>query len=193
MQALFACASEKWAPGIGDPTIGGWLTVAAYAVAAILAFRRAGDAFAALPVADGRAAAFWLTIAGILILLGINKQLDLQSLMTALGRCHARAEGWYEARGGVQRAFVIAGAAGAGLAAAAFAFAFRKIAARRPLVIAGLAGLLAFVLIRMTSIHAADALINARLAGLKANWILEIGALGLVIAGARGRRQAGSR
>jgi len=30
--------------------------------------------------------------------LAVNKQLDLQSFLTALGRCDARLQGWYETR-----------------------------------------------------------------------------------------------
>ena len=58
------------------------------------------------------------------------------------------------------------------------------------LPIAGLALLLSFVLIRAASFHHMDQFLRFRLAGLKMNWILELGAISLVaMAAARHRRR----
>ena len=48
----------------------------------------------------------WATVVFYLVALGLNKQLDLQSLLTAVGRDIAVAQGWYAQRKGVQLVFV---------------------------------------------------------------------------------------
>jgi len=86
-----------WRPGIGDPTVMGWVTVGAYAVAAAVAgvaAHRARGAAAPHPGPDRT----WLLVAGLMALLCVNKQLDLQSLFTDLGRVLAREQGWYARR-----------------------------------------------------------------------------------------------
>jgi hypothetical protein len=40
--------------------------------------------------------------------LGVNKQLDLQSALTELGRILATDGGWYDSRHRVQRVFILA-------------------------------------------------------------------------------------
>ena len=51
---------------------------------------------------------FWLTLALLLLFLGINKQLDLQTLLNDIGRRKARAEGWYGNRRYYQTMFIAA-------------------------------------------------------------------------------------
>ena len=87
---------DRWTPGIGDPSVVGWATVFAYFAAAILAYRavrihKAEPSHTALRT-------FWLITALAMFFLGINKQLDLQSLFTQLGRDMAVNQGWYEQR-----------------------------------------------------------------------------------------------
>src|SRR5262245_63104416 len=103
-------ADGRWRPGIGDPTPLGWLTVAAYAVAAALCARAA--------LREGRSGprGFWWGLAAALALLGVNKQLDLQTLLMQVSRDLARAQGWYDRRQAYQRLF-IGGVAVAALAA----------------------------------------------------------------------------
>ncbi|RYG87135.1 MAG: hypothetical protein EON58_21005, partial [Alphaproteobacteria bacterium] len=76
---------------IGDPDIVGWLTVVAYLVAALLSFASyrkptmmpspGEKAYSSLLVRRR----FWLLVTITLIALGINKQLDLQTLLTSVG------------------------------------------------------------------------------------------------------------
>jgi len=90
-----------WEPGIGDPTIYGWLTVAAYALGALLSWRAAQQGAA-------RERRFWLVLAAIMAFLCINKQLDLQTLLTDIARHFAKRDGWYDQRARVQLAFIFA-------------------------------------------------------------------------------------
>jgi hypothetical protein len=106
-------ADGRWHPDIGDPTLGGWITVIAYFGTALLAYRALrfhSRNFGSKSASTNAQAlvGFWLLITGALVLLGINKQLDLQSWFTEVGRDLARAQGWYEGRRSVQALFVAA-------------------------------------------------------------------------------------
>ena len=185
---LVECISFRWSPGLGDPTIFGWLTVAAYLAAAGFSFQRARNEFAAIPPQTGDLKFFWLTVSGLLFLLAINKQMDFQSLLTAGGRCVAQAQGWYGARRGIQAGFIIglmvASAGAFGLAL----WALRRHIRQQRLVLAGLFILIVFVLMRASSFHHMDQFINTRIVGVRMNWLFELGSLGMIIAGARKRR-----
>jgi hypothetical protein len=50
---------------------------------------------------------FWLVMGIVMVLLGINKQLNFQTLLTDIGREAATQEGWFERRRSVQRLFVV--------------------------------------------------------------------------------------
>lgn len=97
-----------WHPTIGDPTFIGWLTVVAYLFTAILA------GISAVNVSRNNFnqkeyrtnQLIWWLITFILLFLGINKQLDLQSWLTITGKNLALAEGWYESRRIVQGIFI---------------------------------------------------------------------------------------
>lgn len=178
----------RWAPGIGDPSLGGWLTVACYLLGAWAcreAARAAGRC--SMPRRERR---FWMLLALLLLLLGANKQLDLQSALTEFGRLLARAHGWYGQRALVQLWFIVA----AGVAAMALAGAVLYLLRRAPkptqLAIMGAGALLGFVLIRAASFHHMDRFVGSMLLGLRANWLLEIGGILLVAAGALWRRDA---
>ena len=173
MSAL-SCTFERWSPGIGDPTVMGWVTVAAYGVTAILCFIGfGGDRARAVRV-------FGLCLGIVLLALMVNKQLDLQSALTAYARCLARAQGWYEDRRPVQIAFVGAVLL-AGLFASLLLFgAPRGNRGRTFVAMLGFVALMAFVAIRAAGFHHMDALIKAEVGALRMNWILELGGLALI-------------
>src|SRR5438094_451884 len=64
-------------------------------------------------VGAGGERGFWLGTGIVLILLGINKQLDLQSDLTRLAKVVAHVEGWYDWRRDVQGVFLLLIALGA--------------------------------------------------------------------------------
>jgi hypothetical protein len=167
---------DRWHPGIGDPTLGGWLTVFAYFVAAWLCWRSALAA-ESNPLHRRRKRAFWSAFALLLLLLGVNKQLDLQTWFTQVGRDIALSEGWYEHRQLVQTIF-IAAIGLVGCLALVFLFVFARRLSRGNLAaVAGAAFLVTFVLIRAASFHHVDRMLGIRLAGLKLNWVLELGGI----------------
>ena len=176
----------RWTPGIGDPTVLGWVSVVAYFVAAWLcqrASRKRLDPASELPT--HRLVRFWLALALIMCVLGINKQLDLQSLLTQVGRDLAIAQGWYQDRRSVQLWFVgivlaIALAAFGGILF--WAWPFRRYIWVPSL---GMGLLLAFVLIRASSFHHMDVLIGLPVLGVKMNAILGLGSIAVITLGAR--------
>ena len=93
-----------WTPGIGDPSVLGWLTVVAYFYCAYLAFKVSRHCFSKSDA--WRERALWFGVFVFLLLLGINKQLDLQSFFTASLKYHAHQSGWYEQRRLFQVAFI---------------------------------------------------------------------------------------
>lgn len=204
----------QWVPGIGDPTFMGWLTVVAYFAASWLGLRafmveKAGpprpyrQAIGALlrvvkrhwpsPPAPARRAGLWLLLAGLLGFLGVNKQLDLQTLLTEIGRVTAIESGWYENRRAVQVGFIGAVLVGAAMAVAALWWLVRGQLRDFRLALGGMVLLLGFVIVRATSFHDMDAWIHTSVAGLQLNWVLELGGITLVaVAAGRRLRKAGA-
>ena len=152
---MLGCALEKWQPGIGDPTILGWVTVLIYAVTAVLTC----VIVVLAPFPDEshqRERIFWFGLFMILCALGINKQLDLQTLVTAVGRCLADAQGWYEDRKAVQVEFILSLVACACGLMLWFFWLLRGTWRRSTVPMLGLGLLIGFVLVRATSFQNID-------------------------------------
>ncbi len=177
----------RWLPGIGDPTLGGWITVFLYFAAVYMCWRVARDIGA-----DGRATRsevhVWRTIAILFVALGINKQLDLQSALTEIGRVLAHYQGWYENRRAVQFTFIGVVGALCLIAALTLLAMIWKTPPATWLAAGGTILVLLFVGVRAASFHHIDELINARIFGLRWNWILEMGGIMLVLLAAHWRR-----
>ncbi len=171
----------QWSPGIGDPSWLGWATVVAYFFAAWLCWRswscakREGDS----------AASLWGGVCLLLCALGVNKQLDLQSALTELGRINAHAFGWYDHRHLVQIGFIATATLVVSVSAAFFAIRVWPKRARYGLLIAGMLMLCVFVLVRASSFHGMDWLIGQTVVGIPVNVVLELGAISLTTWGAR--------
>lgn len=177
---LNAVRDTPWDFQIGDPTVMGWLTVALYFACALLCAgtaRRAAD--------DRASAVFWWALALTMLLLGVNKQLDLQSWFTAVGRHMAQSQGWYGERRHVQSLFIaglIVLGGGVGLAVL---YLGRRVFQRNLAALAGLLFLAVFIVARAASFHHVDAFLGFRVLGLRMNWILEIGGILFIGAAAR--------
>jgi len=137
---------QRWTPGIGDPSVMGWVTVACYFLIAFccLLVRKIEPLDHSTDnnqLINYRK--FWWVLAACLTFLGINKQLDLQS---------------------------IAGCAW-------LTYKLRNACGTIKLALLGFSLLLAFVVIRAASFHNFDYLLRYQIAGLKFNWLMEIGTL----------------
>lgn len=166
----------QWRPGIGDPTFMGWFTVFSYFLCAAVTL----SIYYLNRTHDKRVARFWLVAGVAMVLLGINKQLDLQTLMTEVGRQIFRARGWMEMRRTVQFWFII----GFGCLSLAlfgwFTIRYRAWFSRFRLAFIGLTFLLAFVFIRAASFHHFDAFRDMSIAGVRMNWVMELTGIYLV-------------
>lgn len=168
----------RWEIGIGDPTLVGWVTVAAYTAAAVLAWRNVGAARrTAVP------ASFWIALALMMLVLGLNKQLDLQTWFSQAGRDLALEQGWWERRRVVQGAFIgllVVGALGAVVGARRYwATLWHEYRA----AFVGVCLLLAFIVIRAATFHHIDLLFRMDIGATSLGRALEIVGV-LVVAGA---------
>ena len=155
----------QWRPTIGDPTFMGWFTVAAYAVGGGLAAWTGGRKVDGDGKSQRRSKRVWLAVAVLMMCLCINKQLDLQTLFTAVGREIAKGAGWYAYRRTVQAWFVAALATVSLAALVAAGWALRREWRRRRLALIGLAILVGFVLVRAASFHHLGAALDWELEG----------------------------
>lgn len=178
----------SWYPHLGDPTIGGWMTVALY-FAACLSCWITGGSIRPNHRRSPTDAQIWRQISVLFFLLGINKQLDLQSGLTELGRMIAYSGGWYGQRRTVQAEFIFGLAAALVVAIVVLCFWARKWPKETRLGLIGLTFVLGFVVIRAASFHHFDVFIGSRILGLRWNWVLEMGGISIVIIASEWRRR----
>lgn len=178
-------AALGWHPGIGDPDLTGWVLFISYLIASFLCVLCAVSARApeALPAKCGAGRTQWIVLAAVLFLLGINKQMDFQTLLTEVGRLEARKNGWYESRRLVQFWFI------SGLTAvSALAFTFLVLSRRRTrhlhldhMALLGIGFLLAFTLVRAASFHHVDRVLSVTVGGLKVHRLLEFAGIACLL------------
>ncbi|MCC6489622.1 MAG: hypothetical protein IT364_19145 [Candidatus Hydrogenedentes bacterium] len=172
-----------WHPGIGDPTLMGWaITIGYLASAASCAALAVRDALRQPRPATRHTWRFWAILSVLLLLLGINKQLDLQTWLWLVGRQMAREQGWYEQRRWVQVAFT-AGIALSGLVLLAALFKYSYLGHGRYLVaLTGVTFLVCFVVARAISIEHVDHFLGISVGPMNMNRLLEAGGIMLVLA-----------
>ena len=130
----------------------------------------------------------WFALSVLLLLLGINKQLDLQSALTEIGRALAHYQHWYEKRQTVQLAFIVtASIVGVVALLTLFIWSYRSAAATR-VALLGTALIVSYVVIRAASFHHVDRFIGRTVLGLRWNWIIEMGGIAVVILASFWRR-----
>lgn len=171
----------RWHPGIGDPNITGWVTVAAYAFAMVLCY------LCHRKTPAGPARQFWGMVALTLGALGINKQLDLQTLFTQVGRDLALQYGWYAHRRVVQAIFIGALLVTGLVARLWLVQRLRGLDVYARRAASGLVVLGIFVLVRATSFHHVDVLLGFTLENIRLNVLLELGGIATIAIAAWGR------
>ena len=134
----------------------------------------------------------WAAISFLFFALGINKQLDLQSALTEIGRVLAVEQGWYWQRRTVQLDFIIGVAIACVCIVVTLLFFARHGVLSTWIALFGTALVIGFVLIRAASFHHIDRFIGSTILGFRWNWILEIGGIGIVLFASRWRRHAPS-
>ncbi len=169
-----------WAPGIGDPSVFGWLVTLAYFAASLLCLRAAFAARAA----GGLGGSAWAALSLALSFLGINKQIDLQTLLTEIARILAVRGGWYGKRRPVQLLFV-AGVFLAGIWLLRHLMRLGR-GERRGLRVAlfGAMFLVCFIVVRAASFHHLDRVFMQTWSDLRLNAVVELAGIILVAVGA---------
>ena len=196
MPTFAVLTADGWRPGIGDPTVIGWLLVACYLTTAVLcawALRvaRIGARTAAeFPGPDrrfrDRTAAyrasfrFWALLVGASVLLGLNKQLDFQMWLTEVGRDVAIEQGWIHQRRQVQSFLVGLVALGGLTTLGSLLYLTRELLPRHVLAFAGTVLLACFLLVRTLSFHHLDVFLNRRLLGVETVYLLELAGIACV-------------
>jgi hypothetical protein len=183
MQLVNLIAQAEWKPGIGDPTVVGWITVFAYFVAAFCCVRRA-----VLNRTNHKRqgpALVWWCLAVAMFLLGVNKQLDLQSWLTVTLRNLALRQGWYERRREYQvitiQCMIVVSMLGTG----GLLLLLRKWWSEFWLTLIGFGLLAAFIVVRAASFHHVDLLLDEDLFGLRWNAIIELSGIACIALGAK--------
>jgi hypothetical protein len=155
MLALGAMICGTGRLGIGDLTFWGWTTTAAFVFAALLCL-----VYASFPVSHKGHRVFWITLGLALLVLGINRQIDLQWLLHEIGKEMVERQGWSSKRRIVEIVLV----AGFMMAIALLLMfvwrAARRAWQRRWLAFCGIVLLVAFVVLRAMRIHEVYALFN---------------------------------
>lgn len=175
------CLATAWTPTIVESLMMSWVTVTVYFLTAMQAFYVAGRVEFVRPGDDQwKNRAFWLLLTGLLVILGLNKQFDLQSYVTAAARCSARVGGWYEDRHQWQILFMVSVGGAFIYGARPLLRYFRGHMSGNWWAIVGATFLLAFILMRASSYHGFDSFTHYEINGVRMNWIVEISGLLLI-------------
>lgn len=176
---IYQCIVNTWSPKIGDPFLLAWIITAGYFLAAILSFS-VSQRITKYYSAPGKAWAFWLGLTVMMVFLGLNKQLDLQTFLHSSLKCLSIVEGWYNQRRIFQLDFVIAIAAVFAVLVVFIISFFREILRKDTLAVTGIIFLLVFILIHASYFNYFEmpAITEFYEAGL--NWLLEITGIALI-------------
>lgn len=127
-----------------------------------------------------RQAYLWIALSLLMVALGLNKQLDLQTLFTEIARYLSHEQGWYEQRRYYQRLFIYAVMALSLVMLMLLTLLYRPVLTDYLFAIGGVTLLFGFIVIRAASFHDFDLFINSRIIGFRMNSILELSGIGLV-------------
>jgi hypothetical protein len=180
-------AEITWRPAIGDPEPIGWIITFSYFIAGGFCVS-AGRHQRAFSIRRGCIGYpwFWFGLAVFMFALGVNKQLDLQTLLIQIGRNVAMRGGWYSDRNSIRSVVVFICAAIA--SPILFAWMFVVCNRGRSYLVAclGVLILLAFVGIRALSFNPRiQRLMHLPLIGHHLNTVMELAGATLVCLGAR--------
>ena len=176
MEVFDIISSVPFRLKIGDPNPLAWGTVAIYLIAAIGCLLCAADAkriFGAEQVGVHRLV--WAGMFVIMLFLGINKQLDLQTFFTSVIKALARHYDMYELGKRSQGVFLglLGGTAIGGMGVVAWMI--RRQWRRYVFLILGALFIVRFVLVRAGGFYGVSLpRVSVLTGGVKLNWLLEI-------------------
>ena len=168
-----------------DQSIVGYTITAGYLLSSLLLFYSLFcRANCCESMGSKRSTLLWSASATLALLLGINKQLDVQTYLTQWGRELSRNWGIYSGRRNAQllASILIISLV---VAAAVYAIVFvRKVGWGLRVAILGLAICMAYVVLRLISIPHVDHWFRVDVGGWKMSWIVELTGVGVTLVGA---------
>lgn len=173
-------ASVNWFRGNGDPSLMGDVTVVAYAITAVFCFIAA---WKSKGIADNskKHRLFWFCVGLLFFFFAFNKHTNFQSGFTSFFRTLAYESEWYDVRQSVQIPFIVGVLLITAVLLLLASWILKPIWQDYKLTILGVAYQLAFVIIRASSLHAMDGIINFTFAGIRMNWVLEFVGILIVV------------
>ncbi|MDO5614266.1 MAG: hypothetical protein Q4G14_13630 [Paracoccus sp. (in: a-proteobacteria)] len=171
---IMGCVQRNWAPGsAGVSSSDGLVALICLGFAAVcfVIVRRQGRA-------AGRG--FWTGLGIMLALLGVARLADLDTGLSAGGRCFARVGGWYAERQDIQQMLMFWVVVAVGLGAAVIMLTLRGRLLRNIPALIGLTGLLALIGLRLVSAHGVDAWLHGYIAGMPRHLVLDLLALSII-------------
>lgn len=187
---------ESWHFQYDNPTVLGWSVVAFYGIAAL------SCVVAAMLSCSGsnldpehgqgrRNAGIWWLLALALAFLGVNKQLNLQTMMIVVLRHFSFVDGWWGRRRAAQLVFSVVFGLGVGLLLIWLASRYRDFFHENRQVFWGVVILGVFVALRAATINHADTYLRINLRDEHWAWILEIS--GSILIGIGALQQTGGK
>lgn len=184
---------ESWHFQCDNPTILGWSVVAFYATAAlscaVAALMSSSRRRRGLHLGRDCGPGIWWVLAVALTLLGVNKQLNLQTMLIVVLRHVSFTEGWWGQRREVQLIFSAVFGVGVALLLMWLALRHREFFQKNPQAFWGVIILGVFVALRAATINHADEFLRIDLRDEQWAWIFEVS--GSVLIGIGGVQASG--
>lgn len=171
-----------WRQNLVDATFAEWFVVAAYLIAAVAAAMAAHSSLMSRRSEDRL---FWSLVVACLAFLAVNEVLDLQTLLTVIGKQAAIDGGWYGQRRTVQFWFIAALIGAVVIGGLAALRLTHRSAFDVRLAMVGLAFIMAFIVIRAASFHHMDELLGRSLSVIDYGTVQEVAGIAIVAWAAR--------
>jgi hypothetical protein len=129
-----------------------------------------------------------MAIAIVFLILGLCRELDIQSTITDYWRTVARYQGWYGDRRSFQPVMIIAIGVGSMVGAIVLMRSLPGLSPFAQLASVGTFILMAYIAVRAVSFHHVDVLARQTFLGLRLSWFMEFAGILVVIVAALRRR-----
>jgi hypothetical protein len=164
-----------WREHRGDDSLAGWVLTFGYLLCALLFLCLKNASFT-----DFKEKLFWVSLFGIIVLFGINKQLDLQLLITDIARTVAKEYQVYEQRKPFQiRVIALFASLALGLFGLVSVLVWRSHKTLL-LALAGVAVIFGYFVLRLVSYHAIEEIMKQRYVFFSLYDVFELAGVALV-------------
>ena len=181
IHVLGVIVNGHWRLGVGDSTFIGWLITVAYLITSVFCGIYAQRVDINSSVKQIRYhRVFWWSLAVVMLMMGINKQLDLQCLFIAIIKKIALTQGWYSQRSIFQIWFVTGFTISGLILLIWLGWKLKRLWRQYGLALLGILLLIVFVSVRVAPVHYLTRLPGWRLVIGLINSMLELTGIGLI-------------